>query len=132
MVYAPTYATSGSCLLKAGANVSSAFYSGQTTNGNPDINTADEMWNMLIRQAESEINVSTRKNWTDVYSTLNDDLKYILEEAASNLAAIYAINWDSSGFTQLSEAQNMLNVLDDGYNRCIKILIEEKNKDKIS
>ena len=79
-------------------------------------------------QAESFINVATRKNWSDDYAALNDDVKSILKEAASNLAAMYVIQFDMSGFTSRTEAETMLDVLRDGAERCIGLLIDKKQE----
>ena len=79
-----------------------------------------------MTQAESEINAATRYNWSDAYSGLNVDVKGILKEAASNLAAIYVIQFDMSGYTSRIEAEDMINVLRDGYLRCLSILRDIK------
>ena len=85
--------------------------------------------NDFMTQAESEINVATRKNWSDAYSELNADVKGILKQAASNLAAIYVITYDMSGYTSRTEAESMVNILRDGYLRCISILRDVKARD---
>ena len=82
--------------------------------------------NDFVAQAESEINVATRYNWSDAYSGLNTDVKGILKQAASNLAAIYVIQYDMGGYTSRTEAEVMINVLRDGYLRCISILRDVK------
>ena len=94
-------AASGACLLKAGENVSTEF-----TGTN-----AETKWEALIAQAESYVNAVTRFNWSDVYSTLNSDVKLILEDVVSNLAAIYGIQFDMFGYTSTDEAEVMINVL---------------------
>ncbi len=77
--------------------------------------------NNFVTQAESEINVITRYNWSDAYSSLNVDVKGILKEAASNLAAIYVIQFDMGSIGR-REAADRINVLRDSYLRCIGIL----------
>jgi hypothetical protein len=84
--------------------------------------------NDFMTQAESEINVATRYNWSDAYSGLNADVKGILKEAASNLAAMYVIQYDMSGFTSRTEAETMLDVLRDGYVRAISLLRDIKQQ----
>lgn len=91
-----TLTTSGAVKIKAGNAVSS------------DLTNSD--YDTLISQAESFINVATRTNWTDSYSSLNEDVKKALEDAASSHAAVVAINYDMSGYTSRAEAQTMLNV----------------------
>ena len=85
--------------------------------------------NDFMAQAESTINVMTRKNWSDLYSGLNADVKSILKETASNLAAIYVINYDMGGYTSRTEAEDMINVLRDIALRNISILRDLKQQD---
>ena len=82
-----------------------------------------------MTQAESVINVATRFNWSDAYAGLNADVKGILKEAASNLAAIYVISYDMSGFTSRIEAEDMINVLRDGFLRNLSLLRDVKKQD---
>jgi hypothetical protein len=98
--------------------------------GKSATSAAEAYTNSFIAQAESRINVDTEYNWSDVYSTLNVDVKGILKEAASNLAAVYVINYDMSGYSSKAEAQSMIDVLMFNYNECIKIL-RDKNKGAI-
>jgi hypothetical protein len=92
---------------------------------------AEAYTNFFIAQAESFINVAAGYNFTDAYASLNVDVKYILQEAASNLAAIYVINYDLSGTTLTSlqriDAEDMINVLYKRFNDCIELL---KTSDK--
>jgi len=82
--------------------------------------------NDFMFQAESKINTVTRYNWSDNFAALNVDVKGVLAEAASNLAAIYVITYDMSGFTTRTEAENMINILRDLYLQALSILIESK------
>jgi len=110
------FATTAEVSRKAGANASA------TSNVEAYIND-------YITQAEATINVMTKFNWSDAYSGLNVDVKGILKEAASNLAAIYVIQYDMSGFTTRGEAENMITILRDGFNRNIQLLKEQTQKD---
>jgi len=105
-------------LRKAGANV------------NPNLNAANDTTftysNDFISQAESIINARTRKNWSDVYSTLNSDIKQILKQVASDIAATYCINYDMSGYTSRAEAETMLDVLNNSINRGLQLLKDKK------
>lgn len=91
--------------------------------------TAEAYINDFVTQAESFINVATRRNWSDIYSTLNVDVKGILKECASNLAAIYCINYDMSGATQTSleriDSENKVNILMARLNQCIAFLLDD-------
>lgn len=107
------FATTAEVQMKAGANASS-------------VANTETYINSFMTQAESEINAITRYNWSDNYATLNDDVKAILKEAASNLAAMYVIIYDMSGFTSRLEATTMLDMLRDSYLRCIGILRDKQ------
>lgn len=110
------FATTGEVQRKAGANAST-------------VSNTEAYINDFMTQAESKINVMSQFNWTDVYSTLNADVKSILKEAASNLAAMYIIQYDMGGFNSQAEAQTMLDVLKDGYLEAVSILRDIKKRD---
>lgn len=116
MAEAGTFCVNADVVRKAGAGASSTA-------------TAEAYTNVFINDAEAEINVATRYNWLDAYSGLNVDVKYILRAAASNLAAIYCISYDMGGYTSRTEAENMVNILRDGYLRAIAILRDKKAQD---
>lgn len=115
-----TFTTSGAMTLKAG------------NNANSNITVSGAYLTQLSDEVESTINTITRYNWTDVYSTLNTDVKYVLQDAASSMAAISLITYDMSGFTSRSEAQTMLDVLDDRASKAIKELTDIKNRDFVT
>ena len=83
-------------------------------------------------QAESIINAICRFNFSDAYAGLNADTKGILKQVASDLAAIYVIQYDMSGFTSRIEAEDMINVLRDSALRGLRILRDKKAQDFIS
>ncbi len=114
MAHEGTFATSDECTFKAGKDYD-------------DSNITEAHINALCYQAEAEINVATKYNWTDAYSELNEDVKRILSEAASNLVAIYMINFNMDIYPSRIIAEDMVNVLRDGYLRCISILTEHAN-----
>ena len=113
-----TMCDSGAVKLKAGANVSESL-----TNDN---------YTQLINQAESYINLVTRINYTDTYSGLNDDVKKVLEDAASCHAATSAIGYDMSGYTSRQEALNLLNILWAKFTEILKELKDKKFTDFIN
>lgn len=113
------FATTLEVQNKAGANASS------TSNVEVYIND-------FITQAESEINVVCGVNFSDTYSTLNVDVRGLLKQAASNLAAIYIINFDMSGYTSRAEAITMINVLWSAYVRNIALLKDKVKTDFIT
>lgn len=116
MVDTGIFATTAEVQRKVGANASA------TANVETYIND-------FMTQAESRINVESEYNWSDDYTTLNVDVKGILKEAASNLAAIYVLNYDPKLFSS-SVYANKINVLLTTYQDCIKLL-REKDKAQI-
>ena len=113
------FATTAEVQRKAGENASAT-------------SKAEAYVNAYMTQAESLINITARYNFSDNYSTLNADVKGILKEVASNLAAIYVIQFDMSGFTSRTEAEDMINVLRDGALRGLAILRDQKAKDFVN
>lgn len=110
---ATTLCLSGAAILKAGHGLSGAALVGN--------------WDGLINQAESYINVLTRYNWIDNFASINADVQKVLEEACSNLAAIYAIQYDMNGYTTRIEAEDMINILWARFNQCIGLLINQNS-----
>ena len=110
------FATTAEVQRKAGANASAT-------------SKAEAYTNDFMTQVESHINCVTRYNWSDAYSTLNADVRGILKEAASNLAAIYVITFDMSGFTSRVEAEDMINVLRDRALAAMALLRDKKTQE---
>jgi len=113
------FATTAEVQRKAGANASAT-------------SKAEAYINDYMTQVESTINATVRYNFSDNYSSLNVDTKNILKEIASNLAAIYVIQYDMSGFTSRIEAEDMINVLRDGALRGLSVLRDKKTQDFIN
>ena len=87
---------------------------------------AEAYCNDFLAQAESFINATCRYNFSDNYTALNADLKMILKEVATNMAAIYAIQWDITSFGSRIAAEDQINILRDGYLRGLSILRDKK------
>ena len=114
------FCTTDEVLRKAGADVSSV------------ITAASYAYiNDFVTQAESTINVESGYNWSDDYASLNADVKGILKLAASNLAAMFCINYDLASYPLRIIAETMLDVLRDGYQQAIKVLKDEVTQDFI-
>lgn len=111
-----TMTTSGAVAFKAGKNRNASIASGANE-------SRVDQW---INEAESLINNATRINYTNSYSGLNADVKNTLNETASNLAAIYMIQYDMSGYTTRIEAEDMVVILRDAVLRNISILRDKK------
>jgi hypothetical protein len=113
------FCTTAEVLRKAGANASVT-------------SSAEAYTNDYVTQAESTINGMVRYNFSDNYASLNVDTRGILKEVASNLAAIYVISYDMSGFTTRTEAEDMINILRDAALRGLSILRDKKVQDFIN
>ena len=85
--------------------------------------------NQFIAEAESFINCTCGYNFSDAYTGLNVDVKGLLKMAASNLAAIYVINYSLSGFLSMREAETRIDVLTYWFNKAIA---ELKTKEVIN
>ena len=113
------FCTTAEVERKAGANCSA-------------VSKAEAYTNDYITQAESLINAICRYNFSDNYATLNADVKGILKEVASNIAAMYVIQYDMSGFTSRIEAEDMINILRDAALRGLSLLRDKKSQDFIT
>ena len=93
---------------------------------------AEDYVNDYMTQVESRINLVTRFNWSDAYAGLNTDVKGLLKEVASDLAAIYVIIYDMSGYTSRVEAEDMINVLRDAALFGLALLRDKKVKETMT
>ena len=96
--------------------------------GKSAVSSATAYTDFYILQAESFINAVTRYNWSDNYATLNVDVKFLLQEAASNIAAMYVIQYDMSGFANIEHVKLMLDLLWGRADLCINLLKDQKVK----
>lgn len=113
------FATTAEVQRKAGANASAT-------------SKAEAYTNDFMTQAESLINATCRYNFSDNYAALNADVKALLKEVASDIAAIYVIQYDLSGYTSRTEAEDMINILRDAALRGLSILRDKKTVDFIN
>lgn len=116
------FATTEEVQRKVGANASA------TSNTEAYIN-------QFIGEVESQINAVARFNFSDNYAALNADTKKILKEIASNLAAVYVLNYDFSGIVaagSLIEAEDRVVVLRDAALRRLSLLKDKKQQDFIN
>ena len=106
------FATNAEVLRKAGANASAT-------------SSAVAYTDQYLAEVESLINTVCRYNFSDNYATLNADVKSILKEIATDLAAIYVINYDMSSIvtaSSLIEAEDRIVVLRDAALRGLSLL----------
>lgn len=113
MVYTGIFCTEAEIIFKEGANVSTSV--------------TEAMHNIAAAQAEGSINAATRYNWSDKFASLNEDVKGVLAETASNLAAIYSISYDMDAIGRAT-AESMINILRDAALRGISIIREIKSQ----
>lgn len=113
------FATTAEVQYKAGANASAT-------------SKAEAYVNSYMTQVESFINDFCRYNFSDNYATLNVDVKGLLKQIASDLAAIYVIMYDMSGYTSRTEAEDMINILRDSAIRGLSVLRDKKVQDFIN
>ena len=108
--YDGTLCTLADAVNKMGANASAG--------GTSEVLVSD-----YVRQAEGLINAVTRFDWVTKYPTLTDEVKFILNQVASDLAAIYGITYDMSGYTaDTVEAETMLNIYREAVARGLSLL----------
>ena len=119
MVDTGIFATTAEVERKAGAGASAT-------------SKADTYTNQYMTEVESLINSVCRYNFSDAYAGLDADVKGLLKEVASDLAAIYVIQYDMSGFSSRVEAEDMVNILRDAALRGLSILRDKKAQDFIN
>ncbi len=119
MVHLGVYATLLEFQYKCGANASS-------------VSTGQLYADSFLNQAEGLINATCRKQFATTaaaFALLPAAARQLLTEVATNVAAIYAIQYDMSGFMSRTEAEDMINVLRDGAMRGLSILRDKKTQD---
>lgn len=119
---AVTYALSTEMVYKAGANVNS------TATG-ADYTLA---FGLMV---EGNINTASGFDWSAWYTTYGATYPHVaqlLVDCATNLGAIYIINYDMSGFVNIQEANSRINVLYQLYVSELALLKEESKKDFIN
>ena len=129
---ATTFCTSGMALMKAGKNVSLSLISGGVLLAGDGLPVITDPVSEFILQAESTINAAARFNFSDVYTTLNDDTKKILEDAAASLSAIDCVTWDMSSYTSRVHAEDIITVRRDAVLRDLSIHRDKKAQDFVN
>ncbi len=93
------------------------------------VSSSEAYANSYIQQAEALINSLSRKVYaadTAAFTALPATTKYLLTLAASNIAAIYAITYDMSGYSSRIEAEDVINILRDGALQALSLLRDKK------
>jgi len=107
--YDGTLCTLADAVNKAGALASTA-------------STEEILVSQYVKEAEGIVCAVTRFNWLTSYLTYSDDVKYILNQVVSDLAAISIITYDPSGYTDIVEAETMINVYRESVARGLSLL----------
>jgi ABC-type Fe3+ transport system substrate-binding protein len=118
---AVTYALASEMGYKAGANVNS-------------IATGAAYTLAFGLMAEGTINTASGFDWSTWYTTNGatyPHVSQVLVDAATNLGAMYIINYDMSGFTNIQEAVARINTLYTLYISDLALLKLELQKDFI-
>jgi len=105
--------------VKAGANVNATAITVAETD-------------KYVLNVEAFINIASRYNWSDAFATLNVDVAEFLTDIGAALCAIYAIEYDMSGFSSRAEAESMIVVLRDSALRGLQFLRDKKTQDFIN
>ena len=83
-------------------------------------------------EAENAANAIAGFNFSDAFGTLNVDKKYVLTGFVVAVVAIKAITYDMSGYTNRTEAEDMINVLRDEKLFYAGIIREQSKEDFIN
>lgn len=87
---------------------------------------AEAYTNVYIKMAEGKICGEARKDFVTDYALYKTWFQELLRDAASNLAAIYVIDWDIIMSNYPYEATDMINNLYELYNKSIDLIRDNK------
>ena len=91
--------------------------------------TSEVLVSDYVKQAEGIINAVTRFDCVGAYPGLTDEVRFILNQVTSDLAAIYGITYDMSGYTaDTVEAETMLNIYREAVARGLSLLRNQEVK----
>jgi len=110
----PTFTTSGATIYKAGVNAAASI-------------TGHWQIDNWIDDVEHYICLLCRTDFISAWGTMDANKKYVLREAVENLAAIYCIQYDMSGYTSRVEAEDMINILWARFQDCVMLLKDQKS-----
>ena len=111
-----TLCTSGAAIAKAGAYANSTIVASSATLAE---------WS---DEAEGTFSMKTRKDWVTNWATEQDLIKKSISDAIASDIANKIINYSLADYSQISEAQTMLNVNKDTYDTILKDLREDTNQ----
>ena len=117
MADAGQFAQDADILLRVGTNASATV-------------KAAGWFDTIILDVEAVINCVTRYDWSaaDAATTITATVRGILIDTGACMAAIQGINYDMSGFTSRTEAEDMITLLRDTVLRNLSILRDLKTQ----
>ena len=117
MANAGQFAQDADILLRVGTNASATV-------------KAAGWFDTIILDVEAVINCVTRYDWStaDAATALNASVRGVLIDTGACLAAIQGINFDMSGFTSRTEAEDMITLLRDTALRNLSVLRDLKTQ----
>ena len=110
-----TFCTSQAIIIKAGANVSTTA------------STSGAILEQYSDHAEAQINLVSHYDYITNYASLSANYKGVLAQVASDLAAIYLISYDMSGYTNRGYAEDTINILNNAAIRGLSLLKSQPN-----
>ena len=111
-----TLCTSGAAVNKAGVNANSTI----TASGAALENWSDEVENEIATLARSDV--------IGNYANLTTNGKQVIGKLCSSMIAQNIVSYDKTGYLTMSEADQILNVLENDIRRIIPLITEDKNK----
>jgi len=112
MAFGGTFTTEAIIDSKSGANVA--------------VGVTEAMKTAWSIEAENYINGITQYDFTANYGTISANTAQLLSDAVSSYAAMHAVLYDTSNYTNISEAQTKIAVLKKLYNEAINALLDTK------
>lgn len=108
------FTTSGAVLIKAGTNASAT------------LKVSGAAITRFLEEAEAFCCLKSRYDYVTNWASLDSVTKKALSEAVANLAAIYLIQYDMSGYTSRVEAEDMINILWARFNQIMDEIRDQK------
>ena len=105
-----TICLSGDVIIKAGT------YVGAVPNA---------AWDGYIEQAEDIVSAVSRYDYVTNWATISGNATMV-KQVVEDLAAIYGIEYDMSGYSTRGQAQDMINILRDAALRGMSLLRDQK------
>ena len=109
-----TLCTSAAIVVKAGANVNSTAVASAA------------IVTQFADEAEGRLVAETRYDWVANFSKIKTNFKPILADACSAYAAAMLAGYDMSGYTNRGEAEDVVNINMDRFQKVVSLLKDDK------